>query len=51
MNLLEVIHLGLNRWQYAVFWRYAVDDFHQLDDWVHRSRYRISSHRHHDGKE
>lgn len=45
MNLFEVF---FNRWQCAVFWRYAVDDLCQLDDRISGAEYRPSSQRHHD---
>ena len=49
MNLLEgIYHLGLNRWQCAVFWRCTVDDFHQLDDGIYSAGYRFNSYRNHD---
>ena len=48
MNLLDIYHLRLGRWQCAIFWRYSVDDFHQLDDWLYRAGHWLSDHRHHD---
>ena len=48
MNLLDIYHLRLSRWQCAVFWRYSVDDLYQLDDGIYCAGYRLSSHRHHD---